>query len=150
MSVKSFVRGNSLISNVTPLKLSWRVMYIPRSWKEGIKWMNFNERETRKLQAVILNTVVHNGYICKTCQKMSNSSGCAWGSSKIHQTDTLDLICAEYKTNINNKYYTTHSFGSLPTFISMATISMAPTPLQANRLLLYLFTTRYGSNFSLA
>lgn len=73
------------------------------------------------------------------------------GSSKIHQTDTLHLICAEYKININNKYYMSHSFGSLiPTFISMATISMAPTPLQANRLLLYLFTTRYGSNFSLA
>ena len=34
MSVKSLLRGNSLTSNVTPAKLSWRVMYMPRSWKK--------------------------------------------------------------------------------------------------------------------
>lgn len=89
------------------------------------------------------------GKFAKHAKKCPTLQDVAEGSSKIHQTDTLHLICAEYKTNIN-KYYTTHSFGSLPTFISMATISMAPTPLQAKRLLLYLVTTRYGSNFSLA
>lgn len=90
------------------------------------------------------------GKFAKHAKKCPTLQDVPEGSSKIHQTDTLHLICAEYKTNINNKYYTTHSFGSLPTFISMATISMAPTPLQANRLLLYLVTTRYGSNFSSA
>lgn len=91
------------------------------------------------------------GKFAKHAKKCPTLQDVPEGSSKIHQTDTLHLICAEYKININNKYYTSHSFGSLiPTFISMATISMAPTPLQAKRLLLYLVTTRYGSNFSLA
>lgn len=90
------------------------------------------------------------GKFAKGAKKCPTLQDLPEGSSEIYLTDTLHLSCAEYKINIHNKYYTTHNFSSLPTFISMATISMAPTPLQAKRLLLYLVTTRYGSNFSLA
>lgn len=100
-----------------------------------------------KIIIVLLFTI---GKFAKGAKKCPTLQDLPKGSSEIHLTDTLHLSCAEYKINIHNKYYTTHNFSSLPTFISMATISMAPTPLQAKRLLLYLVTTRYGSNFSLA
>ena len=104
----------------------------------------------RHLDSKIIVLLFIMGKFAKGAKKCPTLQDLPEGSSKIHLTNTLHLSCAEYKININDKYYTTHSFSSLPTFISMATISMAPTPLQAKRLLLYLVTTRYGSNFSLA
>lgn len=104
----------------------------------------------RHLDSKIIVLLFIMGKFAKGAKKCPTLQDLPEGSSVIQLTDTLHLSCAEYKINIHNKYYTTHSLSSLPTFISMATISMAPTPLQAKRLLLYLVTTRYSSHFSLA
>lgn len=104
----------------------------------------------RHLDSKIIVLLIIMGKFAKGAKKCPTLQDLPEGSSEIQLTDTLHLSCAEYNINIHNKYYTTQSFSSLPTFISMATISMAPTPLQAKRLLLYLVTTRYSSNFSLA